>query len=238
MGATLDLTLLRNISPQEGALWEFYFVDIPAKFRREKQATTGLQKAVSVAETVGSTVSALYYKYLVSEISFPAMRSLETTYHEATRKHYYSSVGSYGDVSVTFRETEQFAIFDYLTNLQNRFYNNLRSSFISSNSGIMGIVIFYGKHNPIISSRTELGASIRELHDSIAEKTKILQPTKIFILNNLKLKTISDFSLSYANTEPLSVQATFAVEDIIPMGLSNLLGSLTPLDTTSFSAFV
>lgn len=241
MGAGLDLSLLQSISPQEGSLWEFYFIDVPQSLRGAK--TNTLQKAMATADALATTASLVYYKYLVKEVTLPIMRNFDTAYDEATKRHYYNNISAYSDLSVTFMETEKFSVSDFLYNFQKRFYSNYTSSFISNDPTIMGILIFYGKYNPIDFTMNgkfdnQTTQYLNQLQEDIAVSTKATRPTKIFLLNGLKLKTCSDLSVSYSNTDPLSISATFAVEDVTPIALDSLIDSLTPINTSSVSAFI
>ena len=229
MGVNLDLTILKNISPQEGTLWEFYFLDVPKslKSRKGSGALGALQTASSVVDTA---LGLTYYKYLVSDVNFNPIRNLDSEYDVASRRHHFTGAGAYDDVSITFRETEEFSANLFLQNLMNRSYSNFRSSFVSGDPTITGILTFFKKNETLPFTRNR--GNLADISREISENARILKTGKVFILKDMMLKNAGELSLSYSNTDPVTVSSVFSVNEIVSIGPGSLLntaGLLTDL---------
>lgn len=223
MNTNLDLSMLRNITPQESNLWELYFIDLPANLKNvANRFSGGLLNVLN--SSVSLTMGISYYKYIVRSVSFNPLRNIDYSYDEASRKKYPTTVSGYDDLSVQFMEPEQFAAHDFLKTLMNRTYSNTTSSFVSSDPTLLGIITFFKKNAPI--PFTSATGGISALRRDLAEKARVLSTGQIFLLKNMKYTGTSGYSLDYGSGEALTIDATFSIEEVESIGVGSLLSAV------------
>lgn len=237
MPGALNIQIVNNISYQETNLWEFYFLDIPPNLKSSFSSLS----FKDFAETFSSPViDFALSKYLVEQVSFGTNRPVELTYDDVTKTSYPSKTGSFTDLSVTFKETEDFAAYNFLNKLHNRIYDSGTNTFKSGDPRITAVMTFYkksGVSNKIANSnnRPFLGNINKALSftDKLVADIKyqttgnLFNTGQVFILQGLILKSIGEISASYSEADLMRISSTFSVENVISVGLETAVQALS-----------
>ena len=129
-------------------------------------------------------------RFYVTETNIP-FKQFEMETRNTGTKHYTKFVPE-GDITMTFRETVRWEVYNFLQLWQNEFYDNINKVFRVGAKKRDSIIIFQHSSTPL----------------TIEQNNK-------FILRGLQLKGIGELSINYENTGPLLITATFSVDEII-----------------------
>lgn len=140
----------------------------------------------------------LKYRIQSTSLSWP---SLETQRNGA-RSLYYSNYNEVEDFSVTFLETEDFAVTKWLEGWMDEIFDRRQKVFLSGNHTKRGVIIFQG----FVPSGLSLS-----LYPQAEYKTN-----NNYVIEGMLLKSIGSKDLDYTSTEPYTVTATFSAQTIRP----------------------
>jgi len=153
-------------------------------------------------------------KFLITDITLP-FEKLETETRNTGSKH-YTGFTPVGDFSITFRETTDFDVQNYLTEWKNSIYDPIRKVF---NVGP-------GKYKTAILA-FEKPFFIANIY------------SKVFQFNKLKIKGVDDLSLNYTGQDSLTISATFTADEIVEGSISNIsTQGITSIATDILSRFI
>jgi len=211
----IDLNVLNRANFQESLNWEFYLFRVPTR-------TSTIVEAQYAGSIAMNFLQSNAMHYLVSDVSFNPLPTITNEFHKPTGKYFPRSVEQSNDLSVTFKETETFAVYNTLksimqTNVNTEYYR-LKNA---PSQTVIGIVVFYrkqgaaGRAAEVICGDITVGKAIEEI--------RALKTGQIFVFMDMKLTSTGGFSLSYGGGENLPVSASFNYNHVYSGTIIDLL---------------